>query len=155
MSGRIFTISFDSVAVSVAQDLFALQPPADHMIELISARIGQSDIEGDANAEMLPITIGRAAVIGSGGSTPVPRPHNAGAAAATGVYHANDDTPAASQTVVLADCWNLQGGWLYVPTPEERIWLSTVTTADILTINSGAPLASTTMSGSLTFNLHD
>ena len=88
---------------------------------LLSIRIGQYGDAGDAEAELLPIAITRYATGGSGGSVRTPRPHVFGSGASAVVVDSNNTTQGTTPTVILQDSFNLQAGWLYVPTPEEWI----------------------------------
>jgi hypothetical protein len=93
--GRIYSISFEEVAVTAAQDLFEILVPADAVMRLHSIVISQSSDAGNAQSEQLPFTIKRvtgAPTSGSGGSTPTPRPHSQGDAAAGITAEANNTT---------------------------------------------------------------
>ena len=53
--GRMYSAVFEQVAVSVAQDLFEINAPADAIVVVHSCVITQSSDAGDSEAEMLPI----------------------------------------------------------------------------------------------------
>jgi hypothetical protein len=147
----MYTASFDNVAVTAAQDLFQLLASATVPIIIHEVRIGQSSDAGDAEAEMLRIALARSdmTINGSGGTTPTPAKHSDGSSAAATVSEANNTTLSTVQTVIVADTFNVQAGWLYVPTPEERIII--LPTEGFIVNLPGAPNDSLTMSGSVTF----
>lgn len=151
MTGPIYTAAFSAVAVSVAQDLFQLL--ASSTVPFIVRRvvIGQSSDAGDAQAEMLDITLSSSdmTVNGAGGTTPALVAHSGGFAAATAVAEANNTTVSTVLTLIHADAFNVQAGFLYLPTPEELVTIQ-VTEAFIVKIPS-APTDPLTMSGSITF----
>lgn len=147
--GRIYSVSFDDVAVTAAQDLFEITAPSTGMAVLHSVRVGQSSEEGDAAAEMLHVTIQRATASGSGGAAATPRPHAVGHAASAVLAEVNNTTEATTLTPIIEDAFNVQVGWLYQPTPEERIY---VPPSGILVVTLPDTVAdSITMSGTLTF----
>lgn len=153
MVGRAYTASFAEIAVTAAQDALEISAATDGVVEILSCRISQSTDEGDAQAEMLPITISRAATSGSGGAAVTPRPHVLGHPAFGGGAERNNTTQAGTPVVIVADAFNVQAGWLYVPVPEERIWLPPSGIA-VVTLNV-APADSLTMNGSITFAEYD
>ena len=147
--GRMYTASVVGVAATAAQDFFAFTAAADMCVIVHSVRISQTTEFGDAAAEMLDVSLTRYATIGSIGSTPVARPHNVGdVASSLTAIHANDTTQGATPTVLLADSFNVQAGWLYVPTPEERM---VVSPSGVFAVEVSAPADSVTFSGSITF----
>jgi len=145
--GLMYTARFNT-AVTAAQDVFALTTVSPDMCVIHSIRLGQTSDPGDAQAEMLGVVIARVATVGSGGAAVTPQPHMIGAPSATATMRANDTTVAATPTILLSDAWNVQAGWLYLPTPEERIWCSS-TNKIVVTIT--APADSLSMRGSFTF----
>lgn len=147
---RMYSANFDAVAVSAAQDLFELNAPADAVVVLHSVRLGQSSDAGDSEAEMLRVLISRSTgSSGSGGSTLTARAHETGTASFGGSVESNNTTQATTTTEILADVFNIQAGWLYCPTPEERIVLSP--SARLVIELPAAPGDSITMSGTITF----
>lgn len=148
--GRMYTASFEAVAVTAIQDLFEINAPSDAAVILHSFEIGQDSDAGDTEAEMLRCTISRAPTAsGSGGSTPTARPHNEGDAAFGGTVEANNTTQATGTVVLKPIPFNVQAGCVYQPTPEERIVISP---GDRLVVElPAAPADSLTMSGSIVF----
>ena len=149
--GRVYSASFDGVAVTAIQDLFELVAPSDAAVVLHSAYVGQSSDSGDSESEMLRVTISRTdnTASGTGGTAPTARPHEAGDAAFGGTVEVNNTTQATVTTVVQAYAFNIQAGWFYQPVPEERIVLSPSGT--LVVELPAAPSDSLTMSGTITF----
>lgn len=96
MSGRIYTLSFQNVTISAAQDLFLAIAGASRYLGVHQFNIGQITGTTVFNARVrlryLPATV----TAGSGGSTPTPVRTNPNDAAATFTAHANDTTQASS-----------------------------------------------------------
>lgn len=150
---RVYSAVFAGVAVSVAQDLFELNGPATGVVEILSCRLGQTSDYGNAEAEGLRIGIHRSTgASGSGGTIPIARPHNPADTAFSGQVEANNTTVATTLTQILADVWNVQAGWLYVPIPEERIIMAP--SARIVFKLPVAPADPITMSGTLTWQVY-
>ncbi len=151
--GRVYTASVSAIAVAAIQDFFELLAPATGMVKILSVRLGQYTDAGDSEAELLPVNIVRYATSGSGGSTPTARPHQVGHAATGVVVEANNTTQGGTPTVILSDAFNVQAGWLYVPTPEEWIWIPPSGRLAIELFV--APGDTFTMQGSITFEEFD
>ncbi len=151
MQGQMYTASVGAVAVTALQDFFQLLASATVPIIVHSVRLGQSSDAGDSEAEMLRVALGTAdmTVNGSGGSTTTPASHSPGSPAAVTVAETNNTTQATVNTVIYEDVFNVQAGYLWVGTPEERI-LVLPTEAFIVELPA-APGDSLTMSGSVTF----
>ena len=151
MTGPIYTVPFSAVAVSVAQDLFQLLAQAVVPIIVRRVVIGHSSDAGDSAAEMLDITLNSSdmTINGSGGTTVTPVPHSGGFAAAVTIAEANNTTVSTVLTEIFADAFNVQAGFLYLPTPEELVTIAP-TEGFIVKIPS-APDDELTMSGHITF----
>lgn len=143
--GRVYTSTFQNVAVSAVQDLWEITAPSTGMVRILSAHVGQESDAGDAQAEMLRIGITRYASSGSGGAVDTPRPNNVGHAAFGGTVERNNTTQGGTPTEVFIESWNVQIGWHYNPIPEEMFWVPpsgiiaielAVAPNDALTINS-------------------
>lgn len=151
MTGHIYTASFSAVTVTLLQDLFQLLASATVPIRILSVRIGQSSDAGDAQAEMLAIRLSRSdmTVNGSGGTTATPALHSPGSSAAATVAEVNNTTLSTVQTIIVSDAFNVQAGWLYLPTPDEIITILP-TEGFIVNLPVG-PADPLTTSGSVTF----
>ena len=152
--GRMYSVTFDGVAVSAAQDLFELTGAAGMAVILHEIRLAQSSDAGDAAAEMARIKLLRftgAYTGGSGGSAATPQKFNPGDAAATAAAEVNNTTQATGGTsvILLADAWNVQAGYQWLPTPECRPILA-ASSALVLSLVA-APADALTMSGTLIF----
>ncbi len=154
MTGRIYSSIFDGVAITVAQDLFELTPGASAVIELLSVHLSQETEIGDAEEEMLTISIeGHSGAItsGSGGSTPAVVPTHLGDAASVTVVEANNTTEITNGTKVTHAIynWNIRVPLDIIWIPETRIWVSPTDalTVTLLTI----PTDSITLGGTIYF----
>lgn len=124
--GRMYSVVFQNVAVTAAQDFFSLKPADDKPIKIHAIFINQQSDVGDSAEEMLVVHIIRDwTTIGSGGSNPTPRPldSNDGASGITTNCRTNDTTEASggSPLILHAEHFNIRTGWAYVPTPECRV----------------------------------
>lgn len=123
--GRIYTVTKSGTNITSTDppmDFLELGATANQTITLLSAFVGQSSDAGDAQAEMVRIQINRYATSGSGGGTSlVARPHNSGDAAFGGTVDDFNTTQGGTATLMLEETFNVQAGWYYTPTPEERI----------------------------------
>lgn len=152
---RMYSVTFDNVAVTVAQDFFDIAPADDKVCVIHACYLSQSTELGDAAEEQLRIKIIRGfATVGSGGGayTPVPLNEHAGAAAAT--VRINDTTPAVvgagSTDVIWTEAFNLRTGWQFLPTPEMRPVVKQTSTRLVVSLMA-APADSVTMFGTLIY----
>lgn len=150
--GRVYSLSFSDIAVAAAQDLLGITTTASVPIAIHSVVLSQKTLTSweAKNVKLLrvPATVSQ----GSGGTTPTPRPMNAGDAAAGGTYHANDTTPATSGGTIVVlhnEEWNFLNGLFWLPPPEDRpiIRVSEGFMVNLVT----APSASMTCSGTVVF----
>lgn len=148
---RLYTVSFEAVAVTAQVDFFEITPADDKPIEILGLFLSQSSDYGDAQAEGLRYKIIRGhATSGSGGTAPTPRPVNRGAAAAGFTAETCNTTIASAGTAVdlHAAAFNVAVG--------EQLWFpegcgATCSQADttIVVRLMAAPADSLTMSGTL------
>lgn len=123
MSGNMYTVSFEDVAVTAAQDLFELVAAAGKPLIIHAIFLSQSSDIGTSEMESLRVRIRRGATVsGSGGSAPTPAALNPSSAAASFTAEANNTTQAGTGTIVLlhSDSWEIHGGFQLVFTPEMR-----------------------------------
>lgn len=154
MSGNVYTASFQSVAVSAAQDLFEILCPADAVLEIMELGFGQTSDAGDAQEELLLTTlrmVSGAPTSGSGGTTPTPTPHNLGGAASGCTVEANNTTQLTGGTNVVIRPWivNVRVPDNLILIPESRIFISPSTR--FLWELEAAPADSITASGFVTW----
>lgn len=119
--GRLYTVQFENVAVSAAQDFFSFTAADDKPLQLHAVYLSQSTEMGDAAEEFLRVQIGRGhTTVGSGGSAPTPQVLDPGATASGFTARANDTTIASAGTNVVlhSETFNVRAGWLYLPTPQ-------------------------------------
>lgn len=150
MNGRTYSVIFNAVAVSAAQDLFEITPADDKPCEIVSLSIGQYSDAGDAASELLGIQIIRGfTASGSGGSSATPVPMNPNASAAGFTAEVNNTTAAntGTTTTVLSDAFNVQAGYSYIPPLDARPVVGQGNTTLVVRIT--APADALTMNGTL------
>lgn len=151
---RSYTVDFENVTVSAAQDLVELTPADDKVIAITAiniANVGGTGDAGDAQEEDLRITINRGnTTSGSGGSAPTPQPDSGIDTAAGFTAEANNTTRATSGTkvVLFADGWNVRVPYEKTFTPEQYKWASQAQT--LLTVAlEAAPADALSVSGTI------
>lgn len=157
---NLFTASFAGVAVTAAQDLFALLAGSSSRLAICRVEVMQYSDVGDAASEILAYTFKRGATVaGSGGTAPTPvniKGHT-GAKAAVATARVNDTTQAGTGTIVTvqAGAFNIQAGLLYAPKYggpadiDERITVE-AGSRFVVSLDS-APADSLTFSGTILF----
>ncbi len=122
--GRMYRATFENVSVSVLQDFFELSPAANVPQILHAIFLSQVTDVGDANEEMLRVSIIRGNLTsGSGGTTQTPQPNDQNDAAAVGGDLDLNNTVEAStgtEEDMHSETFNIRTGWIYLPTPEMR-----------------------------------
>jgi len=147
--GRMYSVVFESVAVTALQDFFEIVSAADSVTVLHSCVITQENVVGDTGEEMFTVVIQQGATTtGSGGTTPTAIPHQLGDTAFGGSVEVNNITEATGGTIVnkYRESFNIRMGWHYHPSLEERLPISPSTRMTITLINT-TPAGSTTMNG--------
>lgn len=125
--GLMYTASFETQSESAEVDLFEIVAPSDAVVAIHSIRLGQETEAGDTEAEQLKVELIKGhATSGSGGNANTPNPLQTGFPAAGSTVEDTNTTVASTGSPInlLTDAFNIQIGWLYQPTPEERIILS-------------------------------
>ena len=118
---RVYSVSFENVAVTAAQDFFEISPADDHPCVLLGVYVDQFSDVGDAAEEILRYKIIRGhATSGSGGSAATPRPLDPGDAAAGFAAEVSNTTIAADGTAVdlHAGAFNIRAGLALIFPPE-------------------------------------
>lgn len=153
--GRFYSVPFSAVGVTAAQDVFEVLAASGKPFVLHEIVLGQTSDAGDSQAELEQVLIKRATgsyTSGSGGSTVTPVKHYTNDAAAGPTAEINNTTQAAAGsgtlTTIRTDCFNVQAGYQYLPTPESRILFLP---AEACIVSITAPVDSLTMSGTLVF----
>lgn len=122
--GRKYSVVFENVAVTAAQDFFEINAPSGKSVVLHSVYLSQHTELADAAEEQIRVAIITGhATSGSGGSAPTAQPLDTGDAAFGGTVEVNNTTIASTGTASTkhTDTMNVRAGWVYRPTPEERI----------------------------------
>jgi hypothetical protein len=152
--GRFYSVPFSATAVSAAVDLFEVVAATGKPFWLHEVVVGQSSDYGDAAAEGLSVLIKRGvgSTSGSGGSTVTPAKHLTNDAAAGPTAEVCNTTQHAagggSLTTVRAEAFNIQGGYQYLPAPEQRFLFLP---AEACVVSITAPADALTLSGTLVF----
>ncbi len=151
MQGRVYSVVFSAVAVSAAQDLFEITPADDKPVEIVGIELGQSSDAGDAQDELLQISIIRGhTTSGSGGSAPTPQPIGSSVTTAAGFTAEVNNTTIASvgTTATLhTACWNVRAGYLNWFPDGLQPGASQANTT--IVVRQTAPADAITMSGTL------
>ena len=151
---RMYTIGFDNVTVTAAQDLLTVRASATNGLTLRRLSLSASAISAAAEIRVrlkrMPATV----TLGSGGSAPtIQKVSSRNGIAALSSPRANDTTQATTSgtAVQLATWnWNVLQDFLEVPPTEYERWEADVSEALIVDLLA-APGASTVLSGFLVF----
>jgi hypothetical protein len=148
--GRVYTVSFNAVAITAVQDLFSLKASSTVPFEIHSITLGQVSLTSVAG---LKLHLQRGTITqGSGGSVPTPQPLLPNDAASVVTAHANDTSQASFSgggVLMMADAWEILNGYLYMPFPDDRPVIPAG--GGIALSLDTAPSASMTASGTMTF----
>ena len=147
--GRIYSATFEEVAVSAAQDLFELVAPADLSVLIHGFVFSQSSDAGDSASEQLNVLVHRASASGSGGSTPTPAPMHISTTASTVTVEANNTSQGTEGTILYAECFNVMAGLQVWFPPECRPCISP--SGRVVIELQTAPADELTMSGTVFF----
>lgn len=110
---RYYTVTFNAVAATAAQDLFEITPADDKPVTILGWALDQTSDFGDAQAEQLGLQVIRGYTgSGSGGSSATPGPLDGIDTAAGFAAEVNNTTLAATGTgvVLWSAGWNVQAG---------------------------------------------
>jgi hypothetical protein len=149
--GRMYSVIFENVAVSAAQDFFEISPADDKPVIIHAVYLSQSTELGDAAEEFLRVEIIRGHTSGgSGGTAPTPVALDPAGAAAGFASEVNNTTIASAGTALIlhAETFNVRTGWVYIPTPECRPKASQANTTIVVRLMA-APGDSVTMGGTI------
>lgn len=145
--GRIYTVQFNDVAVTVVQDLIQLQAKIVNAI-IHKIVISQRTDVGDAQAESLLIRLKRVTNIVTNAAAEAKL--DPGDAAANANLAVNQTTQLVTGAEVLhSECWNIALPFVYLPPPELRpvVKIDNTFIVDLAT----APADSITVSGVMYF----
>ena len=150
-SQHMFSAVIEAVAVSAAQDIFALTPVGKTIV-VHRIEVGQDTSE---TSEVLPIRLRRGvgATAGSGGAAVTPARLRPGAGTATCTVARNNTTAAVvgsgTLTTVARRTFNVVTGFVGDPAPEQRVIVSPGQT--LLVNLPTAPGAALTVSAEIIF----
>ena len=137
--GIMYGAADDSVSFLVADgnaDLIRIAGNASAISIIHEVRIGQTSDAGDAKAEMLPMQVMRYTAAGSGAaSSPTAEglmPGAPTAKATVGVKFVEDAVAGSVGNPFFADAWNIQAGFIWVPTPKARPIVAAVASEGIV-----------------------
>lgn len=152
MSGQVYSVQFDGVAVAAVQDLFELIPGATVAMELLSVHLSQETEVADAAEEMLTIAIqGHSGAItsGSGGSAGAEVPTQLGFAASAVATEVNNTTEISGGAAVTHGTynWNIRVPLDIIWIPESRIWAAPTDAITVTLLTT--PADSITMGGTV------
>jgi hypothetical protein len=151
VTARIYSVTFQAVAITVSQDLFELTPADDKPVGLLGLFLGNSTDFKDAEDENLRWSVIRGfTTSGSGGTAPTPRPQGRTDAAAGFTAEVNNTTKATTGTthVLHADAFNVRAGLAHFWTPETVPQASQADTTIVVRLEA-APVDSITFDGTL------
>ena len=150
--GRIYTISFSKISVSLVQDLWNVAATSSMAFELHSINLGA---EGATSAEEVTISIVKMTATvtnGTGGASVTPAPISSSQGGSTITARRNDSTTRASTngttTNLFYDTWQLTNGYIYQWAPEDRLQFSL--SQNMIIGLETAPGAAHNVSGSIT-----
>src|ERR1044071_994781 len=89
---RLYTVQFNNVSISAAQDLFGLLATANMAFKVHWIELGQKTLTSWEAKEVQLIRNPATVTVGSGGTAPTPQKVNNGDAAATVTARVNDTT---------------------------------------------------------------
>lgn len=150
---RMYSCTFDAVAITAVQDIFSLLAPSVVAVRLHALDLFQTSDVGDAQEEVLRIRIRQGqTVVGSGGTAGTAIPQDVDDAASGSTIRLNDTTQAGTGTIVVDEIfgWNIRVPLTRIWTPETR---PIAKGGRRLTIELvGAPADSITVSGNLVWS---
>lgn len=149
--GRVYSVQFENVAVSAAQDFFEVSPADDKPVKLLGLFLSQSTEVGDAAEEMLRVQVIRGhSTSGSGGSAGTAVAIDPNSAAAGFASEVNNTTIASAGTGVVlhSEAFNIRSGLAMWWTPETCPIANQANTTIVVRLMAN-PADSVTMGGTL------
>lgn len=118
MARGIYAARMDNISVSTAITILQVTAPATAVLELIRAWVsGNTTTSAGQRIQLLRKS---AAATGTTAVTPAPLDGSAAAGSTAGRNATGEGTDG---TVLYEDMFNVVSGWLWLPVPEERIWV--------------------------------
>lgn len=149
--GRVYSVNFENVAVSAAQDFFEISPADDKPVRLLGLFLSQSTELGDAAEEMLRVQVLRGhSTSGSGGGAQTPVPIDPSDTAAGFAAEVNNTTIASAGTALIlhSETFNVRSGMALFWTPETAPKANQGNTTIVVRLLAN-PADSVTMGGTL------
>lgn len=116
MAAGVYVAQMEGVSVSASKTLVELGAPSTGVVRVLRAWIGNTDVE---TSNQLRVQILRQSASGTGTSfTPKPLTSTATAGA---TCETNCTAEGTAGNILVDEGFNILNGWLWVPTPEERI----------------------------------
>lgn len=153
--GRKYSVVFTGVAATTVEDFFELLGAADYVTKLLGFELAQATEIGDAQEEMLNISVKRgvgAVTSGSGGSTATPQPMLAADTAFSGTVEINNTTKmvvgSGSIATLFSSAWNIRAPYekWFPPGLEPQI---NGAARLVIGLDTTAPLDSITFNGTV------
>ncbi len=143
---RVYSATTEIAAVAAAQTVLTVAAPADAVVVILRAYLDQLDLTA---SEMLRAHLQKASAAGTGTGVTA-EPHEEGDAAFGGtVLEDHSVEPTYTGIPYENEQFNALNGWVWVPMPEERIYLSP---SEIIGLSlDNAPSAGTTIAAGLVF----
>lgn len=134
MSRGVYTVVFDQQTIAAASgdyDLFELVPADDKPIEIVAISLGNKSEVGDAQDELLAISIVRGNTTSSNGTATTPQPVDPsdGAASFTAETVGTTIATAGTSVTLVCDTFNVRAGWPLVLPEAMRPKVSQANTA--------------------------
>lgn len=150
IDGRLYTVTFQAVAITASQDLFEISPADDKPVCIKGLFLAQNTDVGDAQDEILRWAIYRGfTASGTGGTAPTPRPAHRTDPAAGFAAEVNNTTKATTSGVLLhSDGFNVRAGEKFI-LPDGCEFDATQADTTILVRLETAPADSITFDGTL------
>ncbi len=148
---RVYSATFEAIAVTAAQDLFEINAPSTALVRILGLSIFQTTDVGDAEEEIRAILVKTGATTSGNGTAITPVPNNQGDAAFGGTVERNGTTKATGGTIVTKWIfgWNVRVPLDFFWTPETAPVIRPGIRGTIELLN--APTDSLTMSGTVVF----
>lgn len=141
--GRMYSVSFEDVAVSVVQDLFQIQS-ANALLTLHGITLTQTS---DTDDERVGLVLKRVTDTVTNVAAEVPLDDGNTQAAGANIRVNETTQIATGAAIIWADAFNVLAGFVWLPTPEMRPNIRGNTFA----LDMDAPGSALTMSGTLVF----
>jgi hypothetical protein len=119
-ASAVYFAAAQAVAVVAGQDIWEVTAGAKRVL-IRGCLLNQFSDFGDAQAEILSVSIMRGIGAGSGGAPVTPQPAKSGGPAASATVVRNNTGAGAGGALILTDGWNVAAGWTYLPVKAERV----------------------------------